>query len=76
MILDVGRVCKKVNGSDAGKTCVVVEAAKDNRVTIAGQAVKRRKVNALDLEPLPNVLDIKKGADDKAVLDALKKAGL
>ena len=72
MIMEVGRVCRKVNGKDARKYCVVVERDK-NLVLIDGKGIKRRKVNALNLEPLPKVLKIKKGAATKDVIKELEK---
>lgn len=72
MITEVGRVCRKVKGKDAGKYCVVVERDK-NLVLIDGKEIKRKKVNVINLEPLPKVLKIKKGAVTKDVIKELKK---
>ncbi|RLI88235.1 MAG: 50S ribosomal protein L14e [Candidatus Altiarchaeales archaeon] len=73
MIMEVGRVCRKVRGKDAGKYCVVVERIDKNFVLIDGKEMKRKKTNVLHLEPLPKVLDIKKGAATEDVIKELEK---
>lgn len=75
MIMDVGRVCRKVRGRDAGNYCVIVERINKNFVMVEGENVKRGRVNIMHLEPLPKILNIKKGADSETVLNGLKKAG-
>jgi len=69
MIIEVGRVCRKTTGKDAGKYCVIVEKVDDNYVITEGKAQKRKKTNIKHLEPLPKVLDISKGAS----LEEVKK---
>lgn len=77
-LFDVGRVCIKTAGREAGRKCVVVDIIDKNFVLITGPkeltGVKRRRVNIDHLEPLDVKLNIKKGADDKEVAKALKKA--
>lgn len=78
MIMNIGRVCRIVNGRDAGKYCVVVNrfGRRDkNFVMIDGIEVRRRKVNTQHLEPLPSVLEIEKNANTDAVASALKDKG-
>ncbi|MEM1667277.1 MAG: 50S ribosomal protein L14e [Thermofilaceae archaeon] len=79
-IFDVGRVCVKIAGREAGRKCVVVDIIDDNFVLVTGPktltGVKRRRVNVKHLEPLPYKIDIPKGANDEVVLQALEKAGL
>lgn len=50
-IFDVGRVCVKIAGRDAGQKCVVVENV-DSRFVVVDGAVRRKKVNIRHLEPL------------------------
>ena len=69
MIIEIGRVCRKTTGKDAGKYCVIVEKIDDNFVMTEGVAQKKKKTNIKHLEPMPKVLDIKKGAS----LDDVKK---
>ena len=74
MIFEIGRVCMKIAGRDANKYCVVIDTIDATYVEIDGQT-RRRKVNINHLEPLDQVLKIKKGATAKEVADALTKAG-
>ncbi len=60
-MFEVGRVCVKIAGRDAGKTCVVVETHDNGFVTVDGHT-RRRKVNSKHLEPLNKVIKVKKSA--------------
>lgn len=68
MAFDVGTVCVKIAGRDAGKKCVVVELLDDGFALIEGET-RRRKVNLKHLEPTGSV-EVKKGASHDAVMDA------
>lgn len=74
MIFDIGRVCLKIAGRDANKYCVVVDTIDKTYVEIDGQT-RRKKVNINHLEPLDQVLKIKKGASSSEVAKALTEAG-
>jgi large subunit ribosomal protein L14e len=78
--IEVGRVCKKLQGREAGRFCVVVDLIDESYVEVTGPRdltdVRRRKCNILHLEPTDDKLDIKKGASDKDVEKALEKAKL
>ena len=76
MIIEVGRVCRKTTGKDAGKYCVIVEKIDDNFVMTEGVAQKKKKTNIKHLEPLPKVLDIKKGASLEEVKKKLEEENL
>lgn len=71
MITEIGRVCVKIAGRDAGGKCVVLDVLDKNHVLIDGE-VRRKKVNTLHLEPLDAVVKIKKGAAHEEVMAALK----
>ena len=71
--MDVGRVCKKVTGREAGRTCVIVEQIDKNFVIVESPDVKRRRCNIRHLDPLEITVDIKDGASGKDVEKALKK---
>jgi large subunit ribosomal protein L14e len=79
-MLEVGRVCMKITGREAGKFCVIVRKIDKTFVEVTGPkvltGVKRRKANITHLEPLPYVLEIKENASDEEVIEAYKKAGL
>lgn len=74
MVLEVGRVCIKTSGRDAMQYGVIVEKVDESTVLLDGN-VRRRKVNIGHIEPLMKTVDVKKGADTKAVQKALKDAG-
>lgn len=74
MVLNVGRVCVKIAGRDAGKRCVIIKEIDSNYVLVDGQT-RRRKVNKFHLEPIDMVLSIEEDADNKTVVAALTEAG-
>jgi len=77
---EIGRVCMKIAGREAGKYCVVLKKVNDAFVEITGPkmltGVKRRRSNVDHLEPLPYTVEISEGSADDEVLQALEKAGL
>lgn len=79
-LYEVGRVCVKTMGREAGSYCVVVETKDDNFVVITGpkhiSGVRRRSCNLRHLEPVEHTLSIKSGDDDEAVEKAIQEAGL
>lgn len=78
--IEVGRICVKVAGREAGKKCVIVDIIDDNFVLVTGPkaltGVKRRKVNVRHLEPTDKAINIPKGAGDEEVLKAIGENGL
>ena len=66
MIFEVGRVCIKVAGRDAGNKCVVIEVIDNNYVMIDGMT-RRRKCNIVHLEPLKEIIKINTGQYDHLV---------
>jgi large subunit ribosomal protein L14e len=73
-VLEIGRVCTKIAGREAGKKCVVVDIIDDNFVLIDAPGVKRRRCNLNHLLPTNDVLRIKRGAKIKEIQKALKNA--
>jgi large subunit ribosomal protein L14e len=77
--IEVGRICIKTLGREAGKKCVVVDLVDKNFVLITGpkkvSEIKRRRVNISHLEPTREKVDINRGATDEEVTEALKTAG-
>ncbi len=74
-MIEIGRLCVKIAGRDAGNKCVVVEIIDDNYVLIDGN-VRRKKCNIMHLEPLDDKIKIKKGASHDAVASEFKKLKL
>jgi len=77
--IEVGRICVKIVGREAGKKCVVVDLVDKNFVLITGPKklsdIKRRRANINHLEPTQEKIDINRGATDEEVTEALKTAG-
>ena len=75
---DIGRICVKLSGREAGKKCVVVDMIDKNFALVTGPPklteVKRRRVNIQHIEATPERVEIKKGATDEEVAKALEKA--
>ena len=73
--IEVGRLCVKTRGREAGRKCVIVEIIDDNFVVITGprdvSGVKRRRANINHIEVLPEKIDIEPGASDIAGLQHL-----
>ncbi len=75
-VYDIGRICVKTMGREAGKHCVIVDIIDKNYLLIDGLKVRRKRVNYRHIVPTSDTIDIKKGADHKTVEDAIKKAKL
>ena len=73
--MEIGRLCVKIAGRDAGKKCVIVDVLKGNFVMIDGQT-RRRKCNILHLEPLQQELKLKKAASHEEVKKAFEQLGI
>ena len=71
-IFEVGRICVKLAGRDAGRKCVIVEELDNHYVLVDGD-VRRKKVNICHLEPLEEMLDIKEKASTETVKAAFAK---
>ena len=74
-VFEVGRLCVKLAGRDAGQKCVVVEKFDNTYVLIDG-ATRRKKVNVKHLEPLSETVEIKDKASHDDVRAAFQKLGL
>lgn len=73
--MEVGQLCIKLAGRDAGKKCVIVDILDNNFVLIDGET-RRRKCNIMHLEPLNQKIDIKKEASHETIIEVFKKLGL
>lgn len=72
-MFEIGRVCIKTSGKEAGKMCVIVDKSKDNFI-IDGN-VKRKGCNPNHLEPTKYRIDIKKGATRATIAKKMEKLG-
>lgn len=76
--IEVGRICVKILGREAGKKCVIVDVVDKNFVLITGPKavsdVKRRRANVNHIEPTSEMIEIKRGATDEEITEALTSA--
>ena len=75
-VYDIGRLCIKTMGREAGYLCVIVDIIDKNYLLIDGLKVRRRRVNYRHIEPITETIDIKKGASHDQLEAAIKKAKL
>jgi len=72
MLLDIGRVCIKLKGREAGRYCVVIDVIDNNFVLVDGD-IRRRRVNIKHLEPTDKVLNINKGIKTEDLIKEMLK---
>jgi len=69
----------KIAGREAGRKCVIIDIIDKNFVLVTGpqsiSGVRRRRANVNHLEPTPDKIEIKRGATDEEVIEALEKSG-
>lgn len=77
--IEVGRICVKLSGREAGRKCVIVDLTDKSFVMVTGPksvtGIKRRRVNINHVEPLQDKIEVKRGASDEEVAEALKTSG-
>jgi len=77
--IEIGRICVKLVGREAGRKCVIVEIIDKSFVVITGPktitGIKRRRTNINHIEPLQDKIAINRGASDEEITEALKTSG-
>ena len=68
---EIGRLCVKIAGRDAGMKCLIIDVIDKNHVMIDGQT-RRRKCNVRHLEPLGEVLKVTKNAPKTEIVRIFK----
>jgi large subunit ribosomal protein L14e len=78
-VIEIGRICVKLTGREAGKKCVIVDVIDKSFILITGPktvtGVRRRRANINHVEPLREKITITHGASDEEITEALKAAG-
>ncbi|KPV65455.1 MAG: 50S ribosomal protein L14e [Candidatus Bathyarchaeota archaeon BA1] len=78
--IEVGRICVKIAGREAGRKCVIVGVIDKNFVLITGpkkvNGVRRRRVNINHVEPTERKITIKRGDSDEKIVKAIDKETL
>lgn len=73
--IDIGRICIKTVGREAGKKCIIVDIADKNFVLITGpkelNGVKRRRVNVNHIQITERKVDVKRGESDQDLVKTL-----
>lgn len=73
--IDVGRICVKLSGREAGKKCIIVDIVDKNFVLVTGpkqlNGVRRRRVNINHLEPTANRISLRKGETDEEIMKGI-----
>ncbi|MBN4049211.1 50S ribosomal protein L14e [archaeon AH-315-M20] len=75
MVIEIGRMVMKIAGRDAGKKAIIIDTL-DNKFVLIDGETRRRKCNILHLEPLKEVIKIKKNASHEDVKKEFDKLGL
>jgi large subunit ribosomal protein L14e len=75
-VYDIGRICLKTMGREAGHYCVIVDIIDKNYLLIDGLKIRRRRVNYRHIEPITDTITIKKGATHEEIEAAIKQAKL
>jgi len=77
--IEIGRLCVKQAGRECCHKCVIIDIMDKSFVLITGPkkltGVKRRRVNINHLMPLEEKVEIKRGASDEEVAQALEEQG-
>ncbi len=74
--MEIGTVCVKFAGREAGRKCVIVDIIDKNFVVIDSPNVKRRRCNLRHLEPTDKKIKIKKGASSEEIKKAIEKENI
>ncbi len=70
--IEVGRVCIKTTGREAGKKIVVVKVVDKNFAIIDGKTIRRRKCNVMHLFPTDEKIKIKENEPHDEILKMFK----
>jgi large subunit ribosomal protein L14e len=66
--IEVGRVCVKIAGREAGEKCVILDVIDEKFVEVVGPSIKNRKCNIMHLEPLDQTVEV-----ESKDVEAIKK---
>lgn len=69
-MIQIGRICVKLAGRDAGKKCIIIDVLDDKTVLIDGET-RRRKCNILHLGLMDETAEVRKNASHEEVCKAL-----
>jgi len=70
--VEVGSICIKTAGREAGQKAVVLEEAKGGIVVIEGPYIKKRKCNIAHLFPTGKTIKVTKSMTKKELLERIQ----
>ena len=70
--MEIGQVCIKTRGREAGRTVVVLSKPKTGKVLVDGTKSRRKECNILHLFPINEIAKVKEGESHEGVVKALK----
>jgi large subunit ribosomal protein L14e len=75
--VEIGRICEKIIGREAGKKCVIINLIDKNYVLITGPkqltGVRRRRTNINHLKLLEEKISINQDASDEEIMEIMKE---
>jgi large subunit ribosomal protein L14e len=72
VLMEIGQVCIKTKGREAGKMVAVLSKPKAGRVLVDGPKAKRKQCNVLHLFPVNEIIKVKEEESHEGVLKAMK----
>lgn len=73
--MEIGRICVKIAGRDAGKYCVILNQIDGNTVLIDGQT-RRKNCNTKHLEPTKKIIKITEKSTTEQIIQEFNKTGI
>ncbi len=70
--MEIGQVCIKTKGKDAGKKVVILTKLKEGKVLIDGKQVKRKNCNILHLFPIEQKIKVEEKTTHEEIVKLLK----
>ncbi len=70
--MEIGQVCIKTKGREAGRKVIVLSEAKKGKVLVDGTKVKRKECNVRHLFLLKQKVSLKKDASHAEVVKAME----
>jgi len=70
--MEIGQLCIKTKGREAGRKVVVLSEIKAGKVLIDGEKIKRKECNVLHLFPLKEKIKITKDTKHEDVVKIIK----
>ncbi len=71
--IDIGRVCVKTHGRDAGNKVVIIDVKEHPYVVIEGADARRRRCNSKHLHFTGKKIDVSRNASREDVVKKLKE---